>query len=195
MPFTPGSTSQGDARFGQPLATAVDLHELGAPPDVQHGLETLRDFIRSGSEGALRSLFVGAPGSGQALAAASLGKAVGRAVVRIDLSAVVSRDIGETEKNLDRIFGEAGNADVILFFDEADALFGKRSDVHDSHDRYANVETGYLLQRLEAHAGPAIFATRSRADIDPAFVRRLRHVLHFGTPLHPPPGSKAGSEP
>jgi SpoVK/Ycf46/Vps4 family AAA+-type ATPase len=195
MPLTPGSTPEGDARFGQPLTTAVDLHGLGAPPDLQRGLETLRDHIRAGREGAVRSLFVGAPGSGQALAAAALGKAVGMAVFRIDLSTVVSRHIGETEKNLDRIFGAAGNADVILFFDEADALFGKRTEVHDAHDRYANVETGYLLQRLEAHAGPAIFATRSRADIDPAFVRRLRHVLHFAAPLHPPPGSKAGSEP
>jgi SpoVK/Ycf46/Vps4 family AAA+-type ATPase len=179
MQLTPGSMQLGDARFGQRLTAAVDLHELGAAPDLQAGLEALRGHLQADRKGALRGLFVGARDSGQALAAASLGKAVGMAVFRIDLSAVVSRHVGETEKNLDRIFADAGSADAILFFDEADALFGKRSDVHDSHDRYANVETPYLLQKLDAHPGPVIFATNSRTNIDPAFLRRLRHVLHF----------------
>ena len=171
---------------GQRLTSAFDLHALGAPPDLQAGLDALRKHIQSERKGAIRSLFVGARDSGQALAAAALGKAVGMTVSRVDLSAVVSRYIGETEKNLDRIFGEAASADAILFFDEADALFGKRSEVHDAHDRYANVEAGYLLHKLEAHAGPAILVTTSRANIDPAFLRRLRHVLDFKTPLHPP---------
>lgn len=186
MQSTPGSMQQGHARFGQRLDTALDLHELGAPPVLQAGLETLRDRIRSERKGAVRSLFVGARGSGQAAAAASLGKAVGMTVSRVDLSAVISRHIGETEKNLDRIFSEAASADTILFLDEADALFGKRSEVHDSHDRYASVEGAYLLQKLEGYAGPTILATSSRTNIDPAFLRRLRDVLHFTTPPHPP---------
>jgi SpoVK/Ycf46/Vps4 family AAA+-type ATPase len=186
MPSAPGSTQPGNEQFGQRLTAAVGLHELGAPPDLQGGLDTLRDHIRSERNGAVHSLFVGAPDSGQALAAASLGKAVGMPVFRVDLSAVVLGYIGETEKNLDRIFRDVASAEAILFFDEADALFGKRSQVHDSHDRYANTEVGYLLQKLEAHAGPVILATSSRANIDPAFLRRLRYVLHFDKPLHPP---------
>lgn len=191
MQFNPGSMQQGDARFGQRLTTAVDLHKLGAPRDLRDGLEALRDHIQSKRGGALRSLFVGARDSGLALAAASLGKAVGMEVFRIDLSAIVSRHIGETEKNLDRIFGEARSANAILFFDEADALFGKRSDVHDSHDRYANVDTGYLLQKLDAYAGPVILATSSRTKIDPAFLQRLGYVLHFNTLPHPTPPARA----
>lgn len=186
MQSTPEPTQQGNARFGRRLAAAFDLHELGAPPGLRAGLDTLREHIRSEGKGAIRSLFVGARDSGQALAAASLGKAVGMTVFRVDLSAVVSRYIGETEKNLDRIFADVSGADAILFFDEADALFGKRSDVHDSHDRYANVEAQYLLQKLESYAGPAILATNSLTNIDPAFLRRLRYVLDFKTPLHPP---------
>jgi SpoVK/Ycf46/Vps4 family AAA+-type ATPase len=186
MQSTPGSTPQGHTRFGQRLTAAFDLKDLGAAPDLRSGLDTLRDHIQSDRRGAVRGLFVGARDSGQALAAASLGKAVGMAFFRVDLAAVVSKHIGETEKNLDRVFGEVAGADAILFFDEADALFGKRTEVHDSHDRYANVEISYLLQKLEAHAAPVILATRSRTNIDPAFLRRLRHVLHFDKPLHPP---------
>ena len=110
MQLPPGSMQQGDPRFGQRLTTSVDLHKLGAPPDVQVGLEALRGHIQAGRERAIRGLFVGAPDSGRALAAASLGKAVGKAVFRIDLSAVVSRHVGETEKNLDRILAEAASA-------------------------------------------------------------------------------------
>ncbi|MEO8930129.1 MAG: ATP-binding protein [Caldimonas sp.] len=186
MQSTPGSMQQGHARFGQRLDTALDLHQLGAPPALQAGLETLRNRIRSERKGPVRGLFVGARDSGQVTAVASLGKAVGMAVFRVDLSAVISRHIGETEKNLDRIFSEAPSVDAILFLDEADALFGKRGEVHDSHDRYANVEVAYLMQKLERYAGPAILATSSRAHIDPAFLRRLRDVLHFTAPLHPP---------
>ena len=186
MQSNPGPTQLVNVRFGQRLTSAFELHELGAPADLQGGLETLRDRICSERKGAVRSLFVGARDSGQTLAAASLGKAVGMSVIRVDLSAVVSRDIGETEKSLDRIVEEVAGTDAILFFDEADALFGKRSNVHDSHDRYANVEAGYLLHKLEAHAGPAILATRSRTNIDPAFLRRLRNVIQFNAPLHPP---------
>jgi SpoVK/Ycf46/Vps4 family AAA+-type ATPase len=186
MQFTPRVVHDGDAYVGQRLSTLVDLHELGAPPDLLGSLEAVRDHIALQPVRPSHSLFVGAPGYGQALAAASLGKALSVPVFRIDLSGVVSRYIGETEKNLDRLFGQAEDANSILFFDEADALFGKRTDVHDAHDRYGNAEVAYVLQKLEAYAGPAILATSSRMNIDPAFLRRLRYVLYFHTPLQPP---------
>ena len=186
MQLTPGVLQHGDASVGQRLTTDVDMQKLGAPAELQGGLESMRKQIAMQRRPALQSLFVGAPGNGQVLAAASLGKAAGLPVFRIDLSAVVSRYIGETEKNLNRIFDHTQGANAILFFDEADALFGKRTEVNDAHDRSANVETAYLLQKLEAHAGLAILAVRSRANIDPAFLRRLRYVLHFHVPLHPP---------
>ncbi len=186
MPSTSGSTSHDSAGFAQRLTATLDLHELGASPELQSGLVALRDHIRSEPKGAVRGLFVGASGSGQAIAAAALGKSVGMPVHRVDLSAVVSKHIGETEKNLDRVFAGVTHADAILFFDEADALFGKRSDVHDSHDRYANAEVAYLSKKLESHAGPAILATNLRTNIDPAFLRRLRFVVAFDKPLHPP---------
>jgi SpoVK/Ycf46/Vps4 family AAA+-type ATPase len=101
---------------------------------------------------------------------------------RIDLSAVVSKYIGETEKNLRRLFDAAEDGGAILFFDEADALFGKRSQVKDSHDRYANIETNYLLQRMEAYQGLAILATNMKSGLDDAFTRRLRFIVNFPVP-------------
>jgi SpoVK/Ycf46/Vps4 family AAA+-type ATPase len=101
---------------------------------------------------------------------------------RIDLSAVVSKFIGETEKNLRRLFDAAEDGGAILFFDEADALFGKRSEVKDSHDRYANIEINYLLQRMEAYRGLAILATNMKSALDPAFMRRLRFIVNFPLP-------------
>jgi SpoVK/Ycf46/Vps4 family AAA+-type ATPase len=101
---------------------------------------------------------------------------------RIDLSAVVSKYIGETEKNLARMFREAESGGVVLFFDEADALFGKRTEIRDSHDRYANIEINYLLQRMEAYRGLAILATNMKSALDTAFVRRLRFVVNFPYP-------------
>ena len=101
---------------------------------------------------------------------------------RIDLSAVVSKYIGETEKNLRRLFDAAELGGAILFFDEADALFGKRSEVKDSHDRYANIEINYLLQRMEQYGGLAILATNMKSALDPAFMRRLRFVVDFPFP-------------
>jgi SpoVK/Ycf46/Vps4 family AAA+-type ATPase len=101
---------------------------------------------------------------------------------RIDLSSVVSKYIGETEKNLRRVFEAAEESGAILLFDEADTLFGKRSEVRDSHDRYANIEVGYLLQRMEAYRGLAILTTNAKSALDPAFLRRLRFVVHFPFP-------------
>ena len=107
---------------------------------------------------------------------------LGQEIFRIDLATVVSKYIGETEKNLDRIFAAADGSNAILFFDEADALFGKRSDVQDAHDRYANLEVAYLLQRMESYAGAVVLATNYRQNIDEAFLRRLDFVVDFPFP-------------
>ena len=116
------------------------------------------------------------------MAAEVLAHELGLDLYRIDLSAVVSKYIGETEKNLRRLFDAAEDGGAILFFDEADALFGKRSEVKDSHDRYANIEVNYLLQRMEAYRGLAILATNMKDALDPAFLRRLRFVVDFPFP-------------
>jgi SpoVK/Ycf46/Vps4 family AAA+-type ATPase len=116
------------------------------------------------------------------MAAGIIAAALGLDLYKIDLSTVISKYIGETEKNLSRIFEEAETSNAILFFDEADALFGKRSEVRDSHDRYANVEVGYLLQRMEEYEGVAILATNLRKNMDDAFVRRLHFTVEFPFP-------------
>ena len=130
----------------------------------------------------ISALFTGSPGTGKTLAAQIIAKELGIDLYRIDLSTVVSKYIGETEKNLDRIFNEAQASNAILFFDEADAIFGKRSEVKDAHDRYANIEVGYLLQRMEAYDGVAILATNLRANLDEAFTRRLQFIINFPFP-------------
>ena len=107
---------------------------------------------------------------------------LGLDVYKIDLSTIVSKYIGETEKNLGRIFHEAETSNAILFFDEADALFGKRSEVKDSHDRYANIEVSYLLQRMEAYRGLAILTTNQKQALDPGFLRRIRFIVQFPFP-------------
>lgn len=116
------------------------------------------------------------------MAAEIIANELGLDLYKIDLSGVVSKYIGETEKNLERIFRAAENANAILFFDEADALFGKRSEVRDSHDRYANLEISYLLQKMEQYEGIAILATNLRGNLDEAFVRRLAFTVHFPSP-------------
>jgi SpoVK/Ycf46/Vps4 family AAA+-type ATPase len=130
-----------------------------------------------------RALFYGPPGTGKTLTATLLGKHTGKDVFRIDLSRVVSKYIGETEKNLSRLFDKAENKNWILFFDEADALFGKRTDIRDAHDKYANQEVAYLLQRIEGYNGVVILATNQRANMDDAFVRRFQTIIHFPLPL------------
>ena len=116
------------------------------------------------------------------MAAQVLAGDLGQEIFRLDLATVVSKYIGETEKNLDRIFAAADGSNAILFFDEADALFGKRSDVQDAHDRYANLEVAYLLQRMESYAGAVVLATNYRQNIDEAFLRRLDFVVDFPFP-------------
>jgi SpoVK/Ycf46/Vps4 family AAA+-type ATPase len=129
-----------------------------------------------------RALFHGPPGTGKTLTATLLGKYTHKDVFRIDLSRVVSKYIGETEKNLSRLFDKAENKNWILFFDEADALFGKRTDIRDAHDKYANQEVAYLLQRIESYNGLVILASNQRANIDEAFVRRFQTIIHFPMP-------------
>jgi SpoVK/Ycf46/Vps4 family AAA+-type ATPase len=128
------------------------------------------------------ALFSGPPGTGKTLAAQIIANQLGIDLYRIDLSTVVSKFVGETEKNLERIFSEASESNAILFFDEADAIFGKRSEVKDAHDRYANIEVGYLLQRMETYDGVAILATNLRANLDDAFTRRLQFIINFPFP-------------
>ncbi len=130
----------------------------------------------------LSALFTGPSGTGKTLAAEILANELRLDLFRIDLSAVVSKYIGETEKNLRRVFDAAEEGGAVLLFDEADALFGKRSEVKDSHDRYANVEISYLLQRMEAYRGLAILTTNMKEALDPAFLRRLRFIVQFPFP-------------
>ncbi len=128
------------------------------------------------------SLFSGPPGTGKTMAAEVIAAELDLDLYKIDLSTIVSKYIGETEKNLEKIFREAENSNAILFFDEADSLFGKRSEVRDSHDRYANIEISYLLQRMEAYDGVTILATNLRANLDEAFTRRLQFAVDFPFP-------------
>jgi SpoVK/Ycf46/Vps4 family AAA+-type ATPase len=140
-------------------------------------------FAGRGSRGlGVSALFAGPSGTGKTMAAEVLARELRLDLYRIDLSTVVSKYIGETEKNLRRVFDAAERSGAILFFDEADALFGKRSEVKDSHDRYANIEVNYLLQRMEDYRGLAILATNKKSHLDPAFLRRLRFLVDFPFP-------------
>jgi SpoVK/Ycf46/Vps4 family AAA+-type ATPase len=140
-------------------------------------------FAKKMSRGlGISALFAGDSGTGKTMAAEVIASYLRLNLYRIDLSSVVSKYIGETEKNLRRLFDAAENGGAILFFDEADALFGKRSEVKDSHDRYANIEINYLLQRMEAYRGLAILATNMKTALDQAFLRRLRFVVNFPFP-------------
>lgn len=141
----------------------------------------MADRVRPG----YRVLFHGPAGTGKTLTATLLGKMTGREVFRIDLSMVVSKFIGETEKNLANLFDKASDKGWILFFDEADALFGKRTEVRDAHDKYANQEVSYLLQRIETYAGLVILATNFRSNLDEAFTRRFETIVHFPLPKAP----------
>ena len=130
----------------------------------------------------LKVLFAGESGTGKTMSAQVLAAELGLEMFRVDLATIVSKYIGETEKNLDRIFNAAEGSNAILFFDEADALFGKRSEISDSHDRYANIEVAYLLQKMEGYPGAVILATNYRRNIDDAFVRRLDFVIDYPFP-------------
>jgi len=144
--------------------------------------ETWGFAARCGRGLGISALFSGESGTGKTMAAEVLAGELGLDLYRIDLSAVVSKYIGETEKNLERLFRAAETSGAILLFDEADALFGKRSDVKDSHDRYANIELAYLLQRMEAYRGLSILTSNMKSSLDTAFLRRIRFVVQFPFP-------------
>ncbi|GJM34487.1 MAG: hypothetical protein DHS20C18_34880 [Saprospiraceae bacterium] len=150
---------------------------------IAHGNTLMLDWgMNRKLKPGYRSLFHGPPGTGKTLTATLLGKYTNKDVYRVDLSMVVSKFIGETEKNLSNLFAKAQDKDWILFFDEADALFGKRTNVKDAHDKYANQEVAYLLQRVEGYNGLVILATNFKSNIDDAFMRRFQAVIHFPIP-------------
>ena len=161
--------------------TAIQVDEIRLWVEFGERVRTewgLKDKLRPG----YRALFYGPPGSGKTFTASLLGKRTGKEVYRIDLSSVVSKYIGETEKNLGKVFSIAEGKEWILFFDEADALFGKRTGIKDSHDRYANQEVSYLLQRIEDYPGLVVLSTNQRINIDDAFARRFQSSIKFPMP-------------
>jgi len=150
---------------------------------LEHGETLLRDWgLCKKIKPGYRALFYGPPGTGKTLTASLLGKTSGRDVYKVDLSMVVSKYIGETEKNLSKLFDTAQHKNWILFFDEADALFGKRTSTNSSNDRYANEQTAYLLQRVEDFPGIVILSSNLRANMDDAFTRRFQSIIHFTMP-------------
>jgi SpoVK/Ycf46/Vps4 family AAA+-type ATPase len=176
------------------LSTGLEWKDLVLHPATLRQLEEVQTFLDHGDtllrEWAMaarlrpgyRALFHGPPGTGKTLSAALLGRRTGREVHRVDLSLLVSKYIGETEKNLARVFEHAERRDWILFFDEADALFGKRSETKDAHDRYANQEVAYLLQRIESFDGVVVLASNLHRNLDEAFLRRFEAVVYFPPP-------------
>jgi SpoVK/Ycf46/Vps4 family AAA+-type ATPase len=164
----------------------TQLQELAARIQYAHMVNDEWGFAKNGSGGrGVSALFAGESGTGKTLAAEVIAGDLGLVLYKIDLSAVVSKYIGETEKNLNSIFSEAQSGNAILFFDEADALFGKRSEVRDAHDRYANIEVAYLLQQIEDYDGLVVLATNFRQNIDEAFTRRLDFLIDFPFPDAP----------
>ena len=178
----------------EPIDTAMSWDDLVLHPDTLQQIREIEHWMTHGEtlmhkwgmsqrlKPGYRALFYGPPGTGKTLTATLLGKQTGRDVFRVDLSRVVSKYIGETEKNLSRLFDKAENKDWILFFDEADALFGKRTDIRDAHDKYANQEVAYLLQRIETYSGLVILASNQRGNIDDAFLRRFQAAIQFPMP-------------
>jgi hypothetical protein len=181
------------------IRTTYSWNDIVLPPDqvaqlreicvqVRHRRTVLErwGFDRHLAMGkGVNALFAGQSGTGKTMAAEIIAADLGLELYKVDLSSMVSKYIGETEKNLDRIFTAAREANAILFFDEADAIFGKRSEVKDAHDRYANIEVGYLLQKMEEYDGVVILATNLRKNLDEAFVRRLHVAIEFPFPEEP----------
>jgi AAA+ superfamily predicted ATPase len=166
-----------------PAEQHLQLAEIVA--NVRHAPRVLEEW-RFGDQlpygRGVTALFAGPSGTGKTMAAIGVTQALGIQILRLDLSRVVSKYIGDTEKNLDRVFTDAERSGAAILIDEADALFGKRSEVKDAHDRYANIEVAYLLQRMEAYQGLAILTTNQRQNLDAAFVRRLRFIIDFPRP-------------
>ena len=195
--FTKGRNSEPEYSTDFPakkLETLMEWDDLVLSPQTHEQLKELRAWLDHGEElltnwkiekhikPGYRGLFYGPPGTGKTLTASLLGKISGRSVYRIDLSQLVSKYIGETEKNLEKIFQQAAQKDWILFFDEADSLFGKRTQITDAHDRYANQGTAYLLQRIEDCPNVVILASNLKTNIDEAFARRFQSMTYFPMP-------------
>ncbi|MFT3833032.1 MAG: ATP-binding protein [Micropruina sp.] len=186
----------GLERLARRIEPEVGWDDLVVAPHVRRALTDLtararhRDTVlaewrmrRGGGRGrGVTALFAGDSGTGKTLSAEVIAGDLSLDLYTVNLATVVDKYVGETEKNLERIFAEAGGVNAVLFFDEADAIFGKRSDVKDAHDRYANIESAYLLQRLETFDGLAVLATNLRANIDEAFTRRLDAIIDFPAP-------------
>jgi len=189
----PKVSSEFPAKY---ISTHLGWNNLVINHTTMSEVETIRNWIAYHDEMAndwgmknmfkdgYKALFYGPPGTGKTFTATLLGKQFNKDVYRIDLSQVVSKYIGETEKNLEKVFRKAEAKDWILFFDEADALFGKRTAVSSAHDRYANQETSYLLQRIEDFNGLVILASNNKTNIDSAFLRRFNAIVHFPVPNH-----------
>ena len=189
-------TSEGVGHFAQRIEPVYGLDNVVLPPDRKQQLFEIVDHIRLAPHvldvwkfgeqlpygRGVAALFFGPSGTGKTMAAMGVARRLGIQILRLDLSKVVSKYIGDTEKNIDRVFEDAQRSGSAILIDEADALLGKRSQVKDAHDRYANIEVAYLLQRLEAYAGLAILTTNMRQNLDTAFLRRLRFVVEFPRP-------------
>jgi hypothetical protein len=166
-----------------PERVLQQLREVANSVRFRHTVHSEWRFdSKLGRNSGVSVMFSGLSGTGKTMSASVLAKELGLDLYKIDLSNVVSKYIGETEKNLSRIFDEAEYSSAVLFFDEADALFGKRSEVKDAHDRYSNIEVAFLLQRMEQFSGLAILATNISRNIDTAFVRRMQHIVEFPFP-------------
>ena len=163
--------------LAQKIETRATLETIPLAESQKQILKEISMHARDSRETIV--LFAGVNGTGKTIAAEVIAGGLKRDLYRVDLSKIVSKYICETEKNLSRLFDAAESASAVLFFDEADALFGKRSEVKDSHDRYANIEVGYLLQQLEAFNGIAILATNNEEDTDDTFRRRIRFIVKF----------------
>ena len=189
-------SNQGLRRLAQKVETPYQWTDIVLPPKAMQQLKGIyaaskyRHVVYSDwgfdeklylGKG-LNALFCGSSGTGKTMAASILAHELGLDLYKIDLASVVSKYIGETEKHLNRIFDEARTSNAILFFDEADALFGKRSEVKDAHDRYANIEVAYLLQKMEEYDGMVVLATNMRNNLDEAFTRRMHHIVEFPFP-------------
>jgi hypothetical protein len=178
----------------QRLTTELDWEDIVLPAATRTLVEDVNQWVQHHAElrkswglnrhlkPGYRALFYGPPGTGKSLTATLLGKHTGREVYRVDLSLVASKYIGETEKNLGRLFDRAHARGWILFFDEADALFGKRTETNDSHDRFANQEVAYLLQKVEEYDGLVVLASNLKGNLDPAFARRFQAMVQFPLP-------------
>lgn len=189
-------SQSGLSSLAKKMETNFSWGDLVLQSDVVVHLKQLADHVRhrdrvfenwkygrihTGASG-VHALFSGSPGTGKTMAASIIANELGLELYRIDLATVVSKYIGETEKNLSRIFDEARNSNAIIFFDEADALFGKRSEVKDAHDRYANIEVSYLLQKIDEYDGLTILASNMVGNLDDAFRRRLHYIIEFPMP-------------